>query len=685
VNALVVSFSNADHLWAGLEGSTTAPAVVWKSTNGGGSWSPTSGINGRLINDLLIHFANPSIMLASTTAGASPGIYRSTDGGATWGLVSGTQSYDLTAQLSAPDVILAGSWNGVSRSTDAGLTWSPGQPFQGNYQVAFAPSDANRAYTARDAVLLKSTNAGISFTDVASVPQLLAIQAIAVHPLFPDQILVAGRVVCNVYDITASVYKSTNAGSTWTLVYTDPLCPSGQPSELVYDPIDPNHVYLGQNWGRGTGFTHSSSGGASGTWIKKVNGIRNYAIQQVEGDLFGTNYAQYEGDFYRSLNNLAIWTALPSNGFTISESNLEVNLTTPNRLWDFGQMVEEGDFAHIYLHRSTNSGLSWTPLGGVPTGFPNTGAPFRAFTNHGDGTHVYVPADPVVGTEGLYRSSDAGVSYTLVNASPFFRSTRIVVDPTDGLRLFVNGTGATPPIRLSEDGGVTFSARDSGLPPASTPNPISGLFMRRSDPDQLEVVYRNGQVWETFDGGLSWSLRFSLNVGGAAVLDATWDEATGHVFLATVDAGVISSHPLYDPAGLPTLDVYSVHWDAAQSVLLAGTYSAGLWHQQIASPVDAPVVAQTSPFAIVVSPNPARDFTQAEFGIPAGGARVTGNVFDASGRLVRKLIDADLPAGQRRLLWDGRADSGERATTGIYFVRIRAGASEGTAKIVRLD
>jgi flagellar hook assembly protein FlgD len=110
-----------------------------------------------------------------------------------------------------------------------------------------------------------------------------------------------------------------------------------------------------------------------------------------------------------------------------------------------------------------------------------------------------------------------------------------------------------------------------------------------------------------------------------------------------------------------------------------------MWHQEIASPVDAPVIAQPSPFMIVVSPNPARDFTQAEFEVPAGGARVTGNVFDATGRRVRQLVDADLPAGQRRLLWDGCAQNGERATAGIYFVRIRAGASEGTAKIVRLD
>jgi hypothetical protein len=210
--------------------------------------------------------------------------------------------------------------------------------------------------------------------------------------------------------------------------------------------------------------------------------------------------------------------------------------------------------------------------------------------------------------------------------------------------------------------------------------------MRRSDPNCLEVVYKSGQVWETFDGGFSWSLRFTLNLNAAPLVnEVVWDETTGHVFIAPSGGGVVTSHPLYDPAGLPTLVLYDIHWDAAQSVLLAATSRAGIWHQQIASPVDAPVIAQPSPFKIVVSPNPARDFTQAEFEVPAGGARVTGNVFDASGRLVRKLIDAELPAGQRRLLWDGRAESGERASAGIYFVRIRAGASEGTAKIARLD
>jgi hypothetical protein len=691
--AIVVSYTNPDHVWAGVDGPPNESGVVWKSTNGGGSWSPSSGINARFIGDLLIHAGNPSIMVVSVTSGASPGIYRSTDAGSTWALASAASAtfyFDLTAQSSAPDVILAGSSNGVARSTDAGLTWTPGGTGQTHRHVLFAPSDVNRAYATRWEVLLKSTDAGISFTDAGSIPQFEDINTFAVHPTLPDQILAAGRGTgCGSYGYFELVYKSTSAGSNWTNVYTDPICTGGEPTKLVYDPIDPNHVYLGQRSSGGGGFTHSTSGGAPGTWVKKVNGIPNYGIGQIEGSLAGTNYAQLWENFYRSSNNLAVWTALPPTGLSVMGSVLDVNLTTPNRLWETGEKVEGGDMVFSFLHRSTNSGLSWTPLGGMPPGIPESSSPVQTFTNHGDGSYVYVPT-----TTGLYRSSDAGLSYALVNAASFHHSTKMVIDPADGLRVFANGYGSTPPVRLSEDGGVTFFDRSAGLPPASLQNIVQGLFMRRSDPDYLEVVYNNGEVWETFDGGVSWSLRFTLNVNSAPftyMKEVVWDEATGHVFAAPYNfitpniGGVVASHPLYDPAGLPTLLLNNIHWDAAQSVLLAATQRAGMWHQVIASPVDAPVLAQSSPFAIVVSPNPAREFTQAEFEVPAGGARVTGNVFDASGRLVRRLIDADLPAGQRRLLWDGRAESGERASAGIYFVRIRARDFEGTAKIVRLD
>ena len=53
---------------------------------------------------------------------------------------------------------------------------------------------------------------------------------------------------------------------------------------------------------------------------------------------------------------------------------------------------------------------------------------------------------------------------------------------------------------------------------------------------------------------------------------------------------------------------------------------------------------------------------------------VTLNVFDASGRLVRELVDGEvLTAGRYETMWNGRNDAGHQVASGVYFYRLEAG------------
>ena len=73
------------------------------------------------------------------------------------------------------------------------------------------------------------------------------------------------------------------------------------------------------------------------------------------------------------------------------------------------------------------------------------------------------------------------------------------------------------------------------------------------------------------------------------------------------------------------------------------------------------------------TPNPFNPATDIRFGLPAA-ARTTLRVFDVSGRLVRTLVDGPLSAGAHTRRWDGRDESGRDASSGVYFVRLLAGA-----------
>jgi flagellar hook assembly protein FlgD len=59
-------------------------------------------------------------------------------------------------------------------------------------------------------------------------------------------------------------------------------------------------------------------------------------------------------------------------------------------------------------------------------------------------------------------------------------------------------------------------------------------------------------------------------------------------------------------------------------------------------------------------------------------------VFDASGRLVRTLVDRQQSAGYHVALWDGTSDSGDPLASGIYFCRMDAAGTTLTQKMLLL-
>src|SRR6185295_10240912 len=71
---------------------------------------------------------------------------------------------------------------------------------------------------------------------------------------------------------------------------------------------------------------------------------------------------------------------------------------------------------------------------------------------------------------------------------------------------------------------------------------------------------------------------------------------------------------------------------------------------------DVPLPGLSLEFA-GATPNPARGLTSFSYGLPtAGHARLS--LIDVTGRLVRTVIDRDLPAGRGQVAWDGRGENG---------------------------
>ena len=93
IRTIAVSPSNGNVMWLGSVGGG-----IWKTINGGASWSPVDDFMGNLsISSIVIDPLNQNVMYAGTGEGffnqdalRGYGVFKSTDGGATWNFLTST-------------------------------------------------------------------------------------------------------------------------------------------------------------------------------------------------------------------------------------------------------------------------------------------------------------------------------------------------------------------------------------------------------------------------------------------------------------------------------------------------------------------------------------------------------------------------------------------------------------------
>jgi hypothetical protein len=88
--------------------------------------------------------------------------------------------------------------------------------------------------------------------------------------------------------------------------------------------------------------------------------------------------------------------------------------------------------------------------------------------------------------------------------------------------------------------------------------------------------------------------------------------------------------------------------------------------------------------AAIVSaqPNPFSPRTGVTFRVLSTGGDIRLTLVDASGRLVRTLLDGKPRLGMHEIRWDGRDESGRPSASGVYFARLRGREGETTQKLV---
>jgi photosystem II stability/assembly factor-like uncharacterized protein len=288
VGAIAVAASDPNVVYAGMgeaciRGNVSHGDGVYRSTDGGKTWSHLGLENTRNIGKVRVHPQDPDIAYVAALGhahGPNPerGIFRTRDGGKTWRKVlsrgSKAGGIDISIDPTNPRIVYAALWeairrphqlisggdgSGLFKSTDGGDTWTEisrnrGLPkgVLGKISVAVAPARPERVYAlieARDGGIFRSEDGGLTWS-AGSEDREMRQRAWYYTHLFVDP-----KDAETVWVLNVDAWRSSDAGKT----FVRQTIPHGDNHDMWIDPNDPLRMIEGNDGGAVISFNGGSS------------------------------------------------------------------------------------------------------------------------------------------------------------------------------------------------------------------------------------------------------------------------------------------------------------------------------------------------------------------------------------------------------------------------------------------
>ncbi len=328
IGSVAVAPSDPNVIYVGqgshdIRGNTSSGRGVWRSTDGGRTWTFLGLREAGQVGRIRVHPNDPDVVFVAALGhpfGKNPerGIFRSSDGGATWAHVlalnDSTGASDLAMNPANPRELYAGMWRGerkpwalisgapeggVYKSTNGGDSWQKlegGLPtgLVGKVGITVSPADPNRVWAIIEAEpaggVYRSDDAGKTWKRTNSENKLRQRAWYYTHvradPQDPN----------TVYGLNTGLYRSIDAGVTFESIQV----PHGDIHDLWINPNDPDRMVVGDD------------GGAQVT----VNGGRSWTQYQNQptAELYdvvvdnGFPYRLYAGQQDNTTISLPAWT-----------------------------------------------------------------------------------------------------------------------------------------------------------------------------------------------------------------------------------------------------------------------------------------------------------------------------------------------------------------------------------------
>jgi photosystem II stability/assembly factor-like uncharacterized protein len=528
---------------------------MYKSSDGGRTWSRSGLADSQQIGRVLVDPRNPNIVYVAALGhpygpNAERGVFRSKDGGKTWQKVLGkdesTGAIDLAFEPGKPEVIYAALWqtrrtpwhiyppasgpgSGLYKSIDGGDHWTqiglgshglPASP--GRIGIAVAPSQPQRVYAMVDAAmggLYRSDDGGATWAQASSDPRIWGrgwyFGGITVEPRNPDV----------VYASNTALYRSEDGGKTFVPVKG---APGGDDYHVLWiDPQVPQHRILGVDQGA----------------VVSVDG----------GETWSSWYNQPTGQFYHVVtdNRFPYWVYGSQQDSGAAGVPSRTNSYDGINLTEFRETTAGGESDDVAPDPKDPDVL----FGGrvekldLRTGQTRSVDPVLAYPNRYRETWtlplLFSPRDPKVlyfARQRLFRTDDGGEHWTVISPD----LTR--EDP--GTPANLDAVTAANNLQTGPRRGVIYSIAPSRL----------------ADHD-LWVGTDDGLIWRTKDEGANWT-----NVTPAAI--TPWSK------IGILDASHFDAETAYAAVDRHRLDdfnpyIYRTHDGGQHWALIAGGIPAG--------------------------------------------------------------------------------------------------------------